>query len=430
MTDAPLPDVAGPVFITYRQSDGTPTTTTLAWLLRAAGIPVWRDKDDLPPGDTTERLEQAIGDGLAGAVLVITTEIENSDVVKKIEAPLLARMHAEHPEFALGIANAVEGEPGKVDYGAPDRLLALPRTNLSTVDQHPATRDGLLALVQKLLGHRIAQHRSAVAADGGRFRLSVQTRNTPQVYDRTGSQLDIRVRPSSHERLPSTDGLRDLADTIRHLPDAVTRSGASRVRITGGAHLSVAFAIGAALPSSRVGHMEVIDQRGEAWASDGEARMPQQPHLTVTADGTNTAPSNVGRSAVGIYLDLLPQRSDAAFHRFLDERRALLSAWQHLTHTTPDLLNPTVAGELAAEAAHRIRALANQCNNAEVHLLLRCPYPTALLVARLTNTLRVIVYEWDDSDPAVGNHDYRARYIPIMRVRASATNGAIQEVLL
>ena len=67
-------DAAGPLFLSYRQSDGTAIVASLAWLLRAAGIPVWRDKDDLPPGDTADRLEQAIADGLSGAVFVITPE--------------------------------------------------------------------------------------------------------------------------------------------------------------------------------------------------------------------------------------------------------------------------------------------------------------------------------------------------------------------
>ena len=51
-SDSAAPDPADPVFISYRQKDGTGVAGELAWLLRAAGIPVWRDRDDLPPGDT------------------------------------------------------------------------------------------------------------------------------------------------------------------------------------------------------------------------------------------------------------------------------------------------------------------------------------------------------------------------------------------
>jgi hypothetical protein len=67
--------------------------------------------------------------------------------------------------------------------------------------------------------------------------------------------------------------------------------------------------------------------------------------------------------------------------------------------------------------------------NAEVHVLLRAPFPMVILIGRLTNTLRLVSYEWDDTDPAVGE-PCGPRYVPTLRLRASASDGVIQEVLL
>lgn len=421
-------DPTDPVFISYRQSDGTAITVELAWLLRAAGIPVWRDKDDLPPGDTTERLSQAIADGLSGAVLVITPDVAKSDAVRTVEAPKLIALHQAQPEFTLGIANAVEREPGKPDYSAPDELLNLPADTLTRTDQKRADHDGLRALVRGLLGQRIAHQRRAVADADAVFTLSVQTRNLPQVYDRTGSQLDIRVRPSSHERLPDPDGLRDLAATIGLLPDAVTRAGARKVRITGGAHLSLAFALGAALPSSRVGTIDVLDQRDEIWTSGTEATIAEPARLTVVGEGHGN-PGGSGRPTVALHVDLLPSPSPAAFHRYLDEHSENLASWTHLAAAEPGLLDPADSAPIAGELAARIRKLSTENQNAEVHLLLRVPFPIAVLVGRLTNTIRAVLYEWDDSDPETGD-DFRPRYVPTIRVRASAANGVITEILL
>lgn len=421
-------DPTDPVFISYRQSDGTTITTELAWLLRAAGVPVWRDKDDLPPGDTNERLGQAIADGLSGGVLVITPEVAESEVVRTIEAPRLIALHQEEPGFALAIANAVEREPGKSDYSAPDRVLNLADKILQGTDQKPATRTGLLDLVRGLLGHRIAMQREPVSDAGAVFTLSVQTRNTPQVYDRSGAQLDIRVRPSDHERLPSADGLRDLQATIGLLPESVTRAGARLVRVTGGAHLSVAFALGAALPSSRVGVLEIVDQRDEIWASGSEAVVSDLPILRIAGEGS-AAPTAVARPAVAMYADLLPTPSDAAFDRFLEERGTGFVAWQKVTSMVSGLLLPHESDLIAGELAARIRELSTRNGNAEVHLLLRVPFPIAVLVGRLTNTLRVTLYEWDDTDPADGT-DFRPRYVPVLKVRASAADGAVTKVLL
>lgn len=423
------PDPVDPVFISYRQNDGTDVAAELAWLFRAAGIPVWRDRDDLPPGDTEARLKQAIAVGISGGVLVTTPDVVNSRVVKTLEAPQLLDLHADHEVFALGITNSVKTEDGGTDYNAPDRLLELRPGTLSGVDQQPAERNGLLALIRGFVWHRIASLRERIEVTDQTFHLSLQTRNTPQVYDRTGDELDVRLRPSVHERLPSVGGLQDLKDTIGLLPDAVTRSGAHRLRVAGGAHLSVAFAVGAALPSSRIGHMDVIDQQGATWASDGEARFIAQPQVQVAGEGRSPSAITAGRPSVAVYVDLLPQRSDTAFVRYIEAHEPFLAAWRHLTSASGTLLDPSDAGLIAADVAAHIRALSNDNSNAEVHLLLRCPFPLALLIGRLTNTLRVVVHEWDDSDPITGE-DHRARYVPTLRVRTSASAGVIEEVLL
>ncbi|GED08008.1 SAVED domain-containing protein [Cellulosimicrobium cellulans] len=416
-------DHTDPVFISYRHSDGTDTTAELAWLLRAAGIPVWRDVDDLPPGDTNQRLKQAIDSGLSGAVLVITPDVELSPVIQEVEAPRLINLHENHSDFALGIVNAVRKESGAVDYGAPDRVLNRTTETLTGVDQKASTRDGLVALVRGMVFHRIAHRRSAVESNDGTFNLTVQTRNTPQVYDRTGSELDIRIRPSEHERLPSAEGLVDLADVIQFLPTAVTRAGAKGVRVTGGAHLSVALAIGMALPASRIGRLEVIDQRGMAWACDGIARMPDKPSLTVVASGPGSNGSKtIGRPRVAVYLDLMSPRSDTAFQKFVDENRSSLAVWAHLRHISDNPLDPASAGELAAEAAYRIRQFSTANANAEIDLLVRGPFAMAILVGSLLNTVRVTAYEWDDTQGP--------SYLPALRLLSSTTGGAVREVLL
>ena len=140
-SDSAAPDPADPVFISYRQKDGTGVAGELAWLLRAAGIPVWRDRDDLPPGDTEARLKQAIAGGISGGVLVTTPDVVNSRVVKTLEAPQLLELHRDHEVFALGIVNSVKTEDGGTDYDAPDRLLEIRPGTLSDVDQQSAERD-------------------------------------------------------------------------------------------------------------------------------------------------------------------------------------------------------------------------------------------------------------------------------------------------
>ncbi|WP_104126705.1 SAVED domain-containing protein [Cryobacterium sp. Y57] len=417
-----------PVFLSYRQCDGTLITTELAWILRAAGIPVWRDQDDLPPGDTIERLKQAIADGLSGAVLIVTEDVANSEVVKFTESPLLIELHKKDSAFALAIANDLLVND-QIDYAAPDRLLAKQAGTLKGVDQQTSNREGLLTLAKKLLWHRMALHRTLVATQG-RFSLSVQTRNMAQSLDRTGGQLDIRLRRSLHEKLPSPQGLRDLQDTLAFLPDAVVRAGAPSVQIRGGAHLSIAYSIGAALPSSRVGEIEIIDQRDESWKSTSESIQNGLALATRPAVVNPVKPPNTNRPRVAVYVDLLSQPSPAAFERFLEEHQSSFHAWVHIEPNSREtLLNPGQAGDLAASIMAQMRELSGAHSNAEVHLLLRCPFPIAVLLGRLSNTLTTVVYEWDDvfDDEAA---DFRPIYVPTLRIRPSGAAGAITEVLL
>lgn len=93
-------DSHGPVFLSHRRSDGGPLAHELAWELRGIGVPVWHDLTDLPPGDTRRRLEEALGGGLSGSVLIVTPEIQDSEVVREIELPWLIDLE-EHSEFTF-----------------------------------------------------------------------------------------------------------------------------------------------------------------------------------------------------------------------------------------------------------------------------------------------------------------------------------------
>lgn len=423
-------DVFGPLFLSYRQNDGSEIAAELAWLLRAAGIPVWRDKDDLPPGDTANRLSEAIDGGLSGATFVITEDVINSAIVRSIEAPKLIDLHRDDSRFQLLIANDIAKDSASPDYAAPDRLLGRVKDDLKGVDQSATSKEGLLSLTRKALTHRVVQQRATVEANGI-FELSIQTRNIGQAYDRTGAQLDIRVRRSNHEKLPDPSGLEDLRRTLGLLPDAITSTGARKVRVGGGAHLSIAFALGIALPSSRIGQLEVVDQRSDVWASGREAAVPAVPtlHFDLTEHSTATSPRN--RPRVAVYVDLLPTQSDAAFERYLEEHGDTLTAHGVIRSPQRGLLDPMHAGELASEIAGLIRQLSGAHSNARIDLLLAVPFGLAVLIGRLSNTLRIRLFEWDDSDePDDDAGDARPQYVACLEVRAGSTAGPITSVLL
>ena len=78
----PEVDFLGPVFVSYRTSDGADRANRLAWTFRSIGLPTYRDREDLQPGETRARLTEALSGGLSAGVLVVTPDIANSEVVR------------------------------------------------------------------------------------------------------------------------------------------------------------------------------------------------------------------------------------------------------------------------------------------------------------------------------------------------------------
>lgn len=424
-------DPHGPVFVSYRQSDGTQLADELTWLSRAAGIPVWRDKDDLPPGDTEQRLQEALRSGLSGAVLIVTPDIAQSSVVREVESPLILRLHKTYRGFGLGIANAVRTLEGKTDYDAPDRLLSK-RGEFKSIKQYGTfDREQRQTLIGDLFAHRLEHARAEVAAADGVLSVNLQTRHVPHVNDVTSASLDVRIRPSEEGRLPHVDGLRDLAYCLTLLTSAYSRTQATSVVITGGGHLSVALAIGMTFPATLIGRLTVVDSQSHHWRGGTNSTLDRdRPLLEVARSGTVslTTPKPAVDNVL-VYLDLLESQSNQAFDDLVLNQPDAFCEWLHLRLTGRGLIDPNDAGRLAAEAAYRIRELSDRNGNGHVHLLLRCPFPIAVLVGRLLNTLVITAYEWEHAAVTASARG-RSRYAPCLRLHASAGRGAIDEVLL
>ncbi len=417
-------DRRGPVFISYRQSDGSEIAEALAWGLRAAGVPVWHDQTDLPPGDTEFRLTEALSSGLSGAVLLVTPEIENSEVIREVELPLLLELE-KNSAFSLAIGSAIE-EPydvGSLDYSAPDRLLGQEPGTLRRLNQRRIeTVDERTALATTMSRRRMERLRSDVEASSGTLTLDIQTRVPPFARLLDGD-LVLRLRPPNEgERRPHVNGLHDLHRFLGQLSQLVAIAGSRSVRVRGGAHLSVACAIGAALPTTLMGTVEVLDTQGGKWALTGQARVPMAERLCVPV----TPPVyNFHRGPVLVYVDLLPQRSDAAFETFARRERTF-AGLAHLRYRGQGLVLPDQAADVVGELATEIRTLANTHHTTDVHLLLRCPYPIAVLLGRTLNTLTVHLYEWEDSSE-IGSRS-GPRYVPSVVLRSGAGGSPIYEV--
>ena len=420
-------DPRGPVFISYRQSDGSALASDTAWAFRAAGVPVWHDRSDLLPGDTERRLAEALESGLSGAVLLVTPEIEHSRVVRDLELPQLLELE-KNEAFTLSVLSVIEREPGKLDYNAPDQLLAQPEGTLRRLKQEPVgTQRQRADAARAHCQRRMQAVRKDVETAGRVVTMDVQTR-IPPFATRVDADLVLRLRPPTDgARRPHHQGLDDLKLFLGDLPQLVALAGAEHATVRGGAHLSAAYAIGAALPTTLIGRIEVVDTADDVWALTGNAPVPDEIDQLLRVEPSAVAFSSTG--TVLVYLDLLPTRSDSAFEDLVAERAGRFANAFHVRPIREGNLKPEEAAAIVGEASQAIRDLAGRFRTSEVHLLLRCPWGAALLLGRTLNTIRVHLYEWEDGPDKVGN-PAKPTYLPSLVVRSGAGGSPIESVSL
>jgi hypothetical protein len=405
-------DPLGPVFISYRFSDGADLALKLAWALRCAGAPVWHDQEDLPPGDTRSRLQEALSRGLSGAVLLVTPEIKNSFVVKDVELPELLRLHT-HPDFTFAVASIMEraDSPGHLDFDAPDELLSLPPGTLSSLKQFPVFGPAdCAAIAQGIVRRRMDGYRRLGEET---LTIDLQTRLVPQAFTNQTALVVRTPPPRDGYRTPSPETWAPFRAFLAGLPALVDASGAKRVLLRGGAHLTASFSMGAALPATCRWPLAVEDQEGVLWE---EKAAGMSVDLAVQQEVLGDA-----RRPVAVLVDLVPTKPPTdAFGEYLLARRDEYSVSLTLRPAQPRKLLPEIAGTLAGIAT-AIRELAGQQSTHEVHLFLRTSFPMAVLLGRLFNTLRVTLYELEDEGDRPG-------YIPMLSVSSGRGGGPIVKI--
>ena len=293
----------------------------------------------------------------------MTPNIGASNVVKDIELPHLLALEAEGA-FTLSIASTIEAESGSLDYSAPDRILSQTAPNLRRLRQDPAlTSRDIADIARSHCRQRMEALREDIEAAGQVIEVNLQTRITPSAIGPHGD-LVVRLRPPMPgDRRPNRQGLEDLRLFLGDLPHLLEIAGARNARVSGGAHLSVAFALGAALPTTLLGDVDVVDTAGHAWTFSDNAPAPAaSTRLLEVIDGT---PREAPIGDAVVYVDLLPTRSNPAFDRLLEARLGQLASVFHIRTVAEGNLLPEDAGAIVAEASHAIRQAASRSETSE-----------------------------------------------------------------
>ena len=171
--------------------------------------------------------------GLSGAVLLVSPDIGASAVVKDIELPRLLALEAGGA-FALSVASTIEAEAGRLDYGAPDRLLSQPSSTLKRLRQDAAlTSKEIADIARSHCRQRMEALRQDIESAGQVIDINLQTRITPSANSLNGD-LVVRLRPPMPgDRRPNRLGLQDLQLFLGEIPYLQATAGRGTHSSTG-----------------------------------------------------------------------------------------------------------------------------------------------------------------------------------------------------
>ena len=212
----------GRSFLSYRRSR-LHDAELLISAQHDVGVPTWQDVRDLENAPLDDELMRTLHDSnTANAVLWITPEIGISDIVRRVEVPLILERARRDDGFFVKPVVA-----GGLDYGvaatlvAPSTLLeSFDRWNMDRVDSDPLNTDDAAAIAESVLAHRLARVHETLAP-GKSIRLRLFTRAQP-AFDAAAAltidrahHFDGRICPDDHWRLHCLPALRTVAGCLR-----------------------------------------------------------------------------------------------------------------------------------------------------------------------------------------------------------------------
>ena len=394
-----MTDPTGSVFISYRRSParagGDREAALVRDALRHVGVPTWRDLDNLEHEPTEEALVAAINDPtVAGAILLVSPEVEASPTVREVEAFRIFRRHARGDGFwVMPVLIGVDYAEADTVLGSPAGFQELDRWNMHKVEGNALTAFDGRAVARRAVEARL---RAIRKADGsGAVSMGVFARRPPG--DPLGLTHDFSARFNGREVAEGAyvefeKALLDGAGCV------LATMPTGDVRGRGMAPLPVGVLVGAVY-SPRAGF------RLE-WDQPVEGREPQRWSLDVPPEDC-AAEARVRRGdpaseelvlAIGVSADIERAVAECLSARGLNPRACMHCAPETGSYTPGRVLEVAEGVGFVLSAMRKIRDLRADLGmrRANLHLFLACPLAMAVLLGQKLNTFSVChLYEHD-----------------------------------
>ncbi|HEY7830660.1 MAG TPA: SAVED domain-containing protein [Solirubrobacteraceae bacterium] len=406
-----MTDPTGRCFVSYRR-ERTGEARLLVLALHDVGVPTWQDVTDLGSEPTVEELRRVIGDGATACALAwITPDVEDSDIIRKVELPaIIERKRAGkgffvRPVAAGGLDYAEAGEIASRHLGIED----LGAWNLARTASSPIDEAGAAEIAELVLRERVKAIASALA-DGDTLRLCLHTRERAPRTTEVALALDWFERFDG--RCASAAAWRNLLLPAVGLVAATVRELApgTPVEAEGRCALPAALALGAAFLAPGGPELRWRQRRGgvpdEVWsfAAEREDAQVEIDTREVTASSEDIA------VLVSINHDaeeaLRESRGEVPEFRGYVRLRGTGGA-------QVTLRSPGEAADAALRLVDAIKTARTRWRDIRrIHLFIAGPAGFAMLVGQLLNGLGPIQTYEHIPDDAIGRYQRAALLHP------------------
>ena len=400
-----MTDVSGSMFISYRRSPCRPSgdaeSVRMRNALRDRGIPTWRDLDDLGPAPTEDALVATLGrEELAGAVMLVSPEVNESPMIRQVEAPAIL------DRFRRGDGFIVKPVLIGLPYEQADRILGRPggfqqvsRFNIDRVRSEELSIDDARRIAKDVLKQRLTAIRGRDPDQPFTVGLYSRLPPAPEGYSVCHDFVSyFDGRDASPEAYVAIEVA--LADSA-----AALAATGNKVRISarGNASLPLGVLFGAIYSPLAFD----LDWLQPAPGADEQtwslACNPSNARPNIRIDKRDPSSEDLVL-AVSVSADV-----ERAAAEYLDT--ASLSARAVLSVELPDgplqrgqTISPEEGRRIALDAINAARNLRTELRmkRANLHLFLACPLGLAVLIGQNLNTFGdCVAYEhFPDRTPA------------------------------
>ncbi len=383
-----MTDPAGKVFISYRRSPARPNGDKEAALvceaLRRAGVPTWRDVDDLPHEPTEDALVDELDDpSLSGAILLVSPEVESSPIVTGVEATrIFRRVRAREGFWVLPVLIGLDYDKAETVLGSAASPENLSNWNMHKIGRETIGSTEARSIAQIALKKRI---QAIGTSQVGPLSLGVFTRHSPtesfSLAHDFSADFDGRmvVNKGGYTSLENSllDGATQALETLPS-PQLVGK---------GVAPLPLGVLVGAIYSPKAtfdLTWLQPFKGQNQRWSLDLPAeRIPVEPR---NIKGDPSSEDLV--LAIGISADIE--------HAVAQSLRELGIAFRALLHCSPKsgsytadlVLTPEQGIGFVWSAIRELRNLREDLflKKANLHLFLACPLAMAVLLGQQLNT--------------------------------------------